>query len=128
MTLIVLSSASIAVSAVNTHFTESPSNRSIEMANEVVKKGETKKPEKKTNGKKKFAFGSYLKEMWGEVKKLTWLSPKELAKNTGVVIVVVLAFTILIYVLDFVFGKPMQLLLDAAPESAIEFVAKTFLG
>ena len=98
------------------------------MAKDLVKKGEAKKPEKKNNGKKKFAVGAYLKEMWGEVKKLTWLSPKELAKNTGVVIVVVLAFTILIYILDFAFGKPMQLLLDAAPESAIEYVDETFRG
>ena len=98
------------------------------MAKDLVKKGEAKKPEKKNNGKNKFALGTYLKEMMGEVKKLTWLSPKELAKNTGVVIVVVLAFTILIYILDFAFGKPMQLLLDAAPESAIEYVDETFRG
>ncbi len=84
------------------------------MAKDLEKKGTpNKKPEKKIE--KKFRLGAYLKEMWGEVKKLTWLSPKELAKNTGVVIVVVLAFTLIIYVLDFAFGKPIQLLLDAAP-------------
>lgn len=93
------------------------------MAKDLEKK-DVQAPEKKTDKKpakksdKKFSLGTYLKEMWGEVKKLTWLSPKELAKNTGVVIVVVLAVTIIIYVLDFVFGKPMQLLLDAAPEAA----------
>jgi len=83
------------------------------MAKEVEKKAESKKPEKKKESK--FKLGTYLKEMWGEVKKLTWLTPKELAKNTGVVIVVVLAVTLLIYILDFAFGKPIQLLLDAAP-------------
>lgn len=83
------------------------------MAKEVEKKAESKKPEKKKESK--FKLGVYLKEMWGEVKKLTWLTPKELAKNTGVVIVVVLAVTLLIYILDFAFGKPIQLLLDAAP-------------
>ena len=35
--------------------------------------------------------------------------------NTAVVIVVVLVFTLMIYILDFAFGKPIQLLLDAAP-------------
>ncbi len=82
------------------------------MAKDIEKKAEAKKPQKK---ERRFKFVSYLKEMWGEVKKLTWLTPKELAKNTAVVIVVVLAFTLMIYILDFAFGKPIQLLLDAAP-------------
>lgn len=83
------------------------------MAKEIDKNSANKKPQKKKE--KKFKYAGYLKEMWGEVKKLTWLSPKELAKNTGVVIVVVLAITLIIYILDFAFGKPIQLLLDAAP-------------
>ena len=70
------------------------------------------KKDVKKASKKRFHLGTYLKEMWGEVKKLTWLSWKELAKNTGVVIVVVLAITLVIYVLDFAFGKPVQLMLD----------------
>lgn len=89
------------------------------MAKELEKKSAAQKP---ATGKGKFRLGTYLKEMWGEVKKLTWLTPKELAKNTGVVIVVVLAVTLLIYVLDFAFGKPIQLLLDApaAQEQVID--------
>ena len=82
---------------------------------------------KKSAGGKKFRLGAYLKEMWGEVKKLTWLTPKELAKNTGVVIVVVLAVTLLIYVLDFAFGKPIQLLLDA-PASQEQVITETDNG
>ena len=38
----------------------------------------------------------YMKEMTGEVKKLTWLSWKELVKATAVVLVFVLAFALLI--------------------------------
>lgn len=83
------------------------------MAKDIEKKADAKKPQKKKE--RQFKLGTYLKEMWGEVKKLTWLTPKELAKNTAVVIVVVLAFTLMIYILDFAFGKPIQLLLDAAP-------------
>ena len=83
------------------------------MAKELEKKAEGKKPEAKKKAKKKFQLGAYLKEMWGEVKKLTWLSPKELAKNTGVVIVVVLVITLVIWLLDLAFGTPMQLLLKA---------------
>lgn len=82
------------------------------MAKELEKKAEGKKPEAKKKAKK-FQLGAYLKEMWGEVKKLTWLSPKELGKNTGVVIIVVLAVTLLIWLLDLAFGTPMQLLLKA---------------
>ena len=83
------------------------------MAKDIEKKTDAKKPQKKQERKLKLV--TYLKEMWGEVKKLTWLTPKELVKNTAVVIVVVLAFTLMIYILDFAFGKPIQLLLDAAP-------------
>ena len=98
------------------------------IAKELEKKAEVKKPDTKKKKERKFKLGAYLKEMWGEVKKLTWLSPKELAKNTGVVIVVVVAVTILIYVLDFAFGKPMQLLLDAAPTSMISAIKDTLIG
>ena len=103
------------------------------MAKELEKKAEGKKPEVKKKKEKKFKLGAYLKEMWGEVKKLTWLSPKELAKNTGVVIVVVIAVTIIIYILDFAFGKPMELLLgasapSASPESMLSVMEKLLIG
>ncbi|MBR0507722.1 MAG: preprotein translocase subunit SecE [Clostridia bacterium] len=54
----------------------------------------------------------YIKEMTGEVKKLTWLSMKELVKATAVVLVFVLAFALLIYLLDLAFYTPVRLLLD----------------
>ena len=98
------------------------------MAKELEKKTADKKPEVKKKKEKKFQLGAYLKEMWGEVKKLTWLSPKELAKNTGVVIVVVLAVTLLIWVLDLVFGTPMQLLLKANNSTAEIVSNGIFLG
>ncbi len=53
----------------------------------------------------------YIKEMTGEVKKLTWLTMKELIKATAVVLVFVLAFALLIYVLDLIFYTPVKLLL-----------------
>ena len=60
----------------------------------------------------------YIKEMTGEVKKLTWLSWKELVKATAVVLVFVLAFALLIYVLDLIFYTPVKAALDHSPESA----------
>ncbi len=54
----------------------------------------------------------YIKEMTGEVKKLTWLSVKELVKATAVVLVFVLAFALIIYLLDLAFYTPVKLILD----------------
>jgi preprotein translocase SecE subunit len=59
----------------------------------------------------------YIKEMTGEVKKLTWLSMKELVKATAVVLAFVLAFALLIYVLDLIFYTPVRLLLTGSEES-----------
>ena len=60
----------------------------------------------------------YIKEMTGEVKKLTWLNMKELVKATAVVLVFVLAFALLIFVLDFLFGLPIKALLTTGDQSA----------
>ncbi len=56
----------------------------------------------------------YIKEMTGEVKKLTWLNMKELVKATAVVLVFVLAFALLIYVLDLIFYTPVRALLTGS--------------
>ena len=60
----------------------------------------------------------YIKEMTGEVKKLTWLTMKELVKATAVVLVFVLAFALLIYVLDLIFYTPARLLLTGSETPA----------
>ena len=64
----------------------------------------------------------YIKEMTGEVKKLTWLNLKELVKATAVGLVFVLAFAVLIYVLDLVFYTPVKAALNHSPETATEQV------
>lgn len=60
----------------------------------------------------------YIKEMTGEVKKLTWLNMKELIKATAVVLVFVLAFALLIYVLDLLFYAPVKALLSGGESTA----------
>ena len=62
----------------------------------------------------------YIKEMTGEVKKLTWLSVKELVKATAVVLVFVLAFALLIYVLDLIFYTPVSAILHSDRATATE--------
>ena len=66
----------------------------------------------------------YIKEMTGEVKKLTWLTMKELVKATAVVLVFVLAFAVLIYVLDLLFYAPVKAALNHSPAAATELPAE----
>lgn len=47
----------------------------------------------------------FFREMIGEVKKLTWLSGKELFSHTLAVVVFVLGMALIIYVLDLVFSS-----------------------
>ena len=68
----------------------------------------TKKPEQKA--KKKGKVGKFFREFVGEVKKLSWSSPKEIAANSVTVFVVVALFAVLMGVLDAVFGFCFNLL------------------
>ena len=75
------------------------------MAKEVEKNANTvAKPAKKS----KLNLGKYLKEMMGEVKKLTWLSVGDLVKHTAMVFVVVLAMSAVIWLLDLGFTAGVQ--------------------
>ena len=53
-------------------------------------------------------IGTNFKEMWGEVKKLSWLSWKDLAKHTGAVLVFVIVCAILMYGLDTAFSAGVR--------------------
>lgn len=61
--------------------------------------------------KKKFSLVSYIKETKQELKRVTWPTKKELAKNTGVVLTVVISSTILVWVLDSVLSGALSLIL-----------------
>ncbi|MBQ7278435.1 MAG: preprotein translocase subunit SecE [Clostridia bacterium] len=90
------------------------------MAKEVEK---TAKPAKAA--KKGLELKKYLKEMMGEVKKLTWLSPADLVKNTAMVFVVVLAMSAVIWLLDLGFSagvKGLASLTNGTSVSATETV------
>ena len=65
----------------------------------------------------------YIKEMTGEVKKLTWLNLKELVKATAVVLVFVLAFAVLIYVLDLAFYTPVKAALNQSTDTTTQEIA-----
>ena len=75
------------------------------MAKEVEKKAATgAKPAKKA----RLNLKQYLKEMMGEVKKLTWLSAGDLVKHTAMVFVVVLAMSAVIWLLDLGFSAGVR--------------------
>ena len=75
------------------------------MAKEVEKKAATgAKPAKKA----RLNLKQYLKEMMGEVKKLTWLSVSDLVKHTAMVFVFVLAMSAVIWLLDLGFSAGVK--------------------
>ncbi len=65
----------------------------------------TDKKVKKDKKERRFHPIRYFREMFGELKKLTWLTGKELLSHTVAVVVFVLAMAALIYVLDLAFSS-----------------------
>lgn len=68
-----------------------------EVAKTSDKKAVAKKPD---SGKKKFNLIKTFKDMWSELKKVSWPSRKDLIRHSVVVIVFVLILTILIGLMD----------------------------
>ena len=64
----------------------------------------------KANKKQRASFKQRFGEMKSEFKKITWLSPKDLAKQTLVVGLFVVALTVLVGVIDFVLSNLMRLI------------------
>lgn len=53
--------------------------------------------------KKKKEKKHWFKDFRTELKKVTWQTPKQLAKNTAAVVVMVLIVAVIVFVLDFAF-------------------------
>ena len=73
------------------------------MAKTADKPVEKKKPKQE----RRFHPIRYIREMIGELKKLTWLTGKDLLTHTVAVFVFVLAMAAIIYVLDLGFSSGM---------------------
>lgn len=71
--------------------------------------------------KKKKDKKSWFKGFKAELKKVTWQTPKQLAKNTAAVITLVLIVAIIVFVLDMVFN----VLNEHGVEKLKEFVQST---
>ena len=71
----------------------------------VAKKDSAKKPAKKNDGKNAKKNGRrgpirYIKDVWQELKKVTWPTRKELVKAVLAVLAFVAAFTLVIWLMD----------------------------
>ncbi|MEG1559666.1 MAG: preprotein translocase subunit SecE [Clostridia bacterium] len=78
------------------------------------KKLETK-PVKKKKPREKGRVKKYFREVVGEVKKLSWPTPKELAMYSLMVLAFVAVMAIIIGALDIGFGEGMRALAHVAP-------------
>ncbi|MBO4422461.1 MAG: preprotein translocase subunit SecE [Clostridia bacterium] len=75
------------------------------MANELktTKKEEVKAVKKKENVFKK--IGRFLKDYRGELKKITWPTPKQTLKNTGIVLLAMVVMGLFVGLLDLAFKE-----------------------
>ena len=70
---------------------------------EVAKQNATSKSSKQTNKRPNFLVRSArwikkkFKEMWSELKKVSWPGFKQVAKQTGIVLAFVLVFAVVIF-------------------------------
>ena len=78
----------------------------------TAKTAETKQKNKKPNVFKR--LWTKLKEIFSELKKVTWPSFGKILKQTGVVIAVVLVFLIAIGVMDFGLSELLKFVFDKA--------------
>ena len=87
------------------------------MANEKAKAADTKKKQKSSNNNKKSTakkefflvrwakgIANYFSSAYKELKKVSWPTRKELFKSTWAVLIIVIAFTIVVYLFDIIFG------------------------
>ena len=74
-------------------------------------KKQAKQPEKKTAPKKPNKIQKWWRETIGELRKVTWPTKEEAWKMTKIVIVVVIATSLFLGVVDFIFSRLVGLLI-----------------
>jgi len=70
-----------------------------------------KKSEKKTASKKPNAIKQYFRETIGELRKVNWPTRKEAMTLTSIVLVVIIAMSTFLGILDFIFSRLLALAL-----------------
>ena len=79
------------------------------------------KKEEKTNKKEKNLKDkkSFFKSFKGELKKVSWPTPKQLVNNTVAVIVIVIVIAAIVFVLDLAFDAVNKYGIDKIKESVV---------
>lgn len=72
-------------------------------------KKDAHKPAKKERAKK-LQIGKFFREVFGELKKMTWPTRKELVSYTFTVLAFIAIFAVIIGLLDLAFGKGLGLI------------------
>ena len=70
------------------------------------------KAKKSDPGKKRFNLVKTFKDMWAELKKVTWPSRKDLIRQSTVVIVFVLVLTVIVGLMDYVLSNLLRLIIS----------------
>ena len=79
----------------------------------VAKTTDKKAAAKKSDsGKKRFNLVKTFKDMWAELKKVTWPSRKDLIRQSTVVIVFVLILTVAVGLMDYVLSNLLRLIIS----------------
>ena len=79
----------------------------------VAKTTDTKAAAKKSDsGKKRFNLVKTFKDMWAELKKVTWPSRKDLIRQSTVVIVFVPILTVVVGLMDYVLSNLLRLIIS----------------
>ena len=112
---------SISAEEVNTQEVEATETQEVAAVNVEDNSNAPKAKAKKTptqaqQGKKKRGFfkaiGKWFKELFSELKKVTWPTAKDVSKNTAVVVIVVVVFFILLFAIDYVLAGLLSLLIN----------------
>ena len=79
----------------------------------VAKTTDKKAAAKKSDsGKKRFNLVKTFKDMWAELKKVTWPSRKDLIRQSTVVIVFVLILTVVVGLMDYELSNLLRLIIS----------------
>ncbi len=101
------------VAAEETMAVNDPNPKSAK-AKPADKNADKKAKDKKKKKERKHTVAKKTKETVSELKKVTWPTFKEVVKKTGVVLVVVLIFAVVLFGIDYLLGLLFGLLAPAA--------------
>ena len=105
-----LSAVSDVTKQVETVEENSKTEVNVVKENKKVEDKKQKNDKKKKSKKEKGSFKRKTKETFSEFKKVSWPSFGEVCKKTGVVLVVVLVFAVVLFGIDYGLGALMSLL------------------